>query len=145
MEVYSIGFTRKTAEEFFTKLRQIGIRQLLDVRLRNVSQLAGFANGRDLPFFLRELCEASYVHEPLLAPTPEILDGYRKHEISWEEYERRFRALLMDRQICRKVNKDFFGIPTVLLCSEATADRCHRRLVLEHLQDCWGGLTVIHL
>ena len=99
MEVYSIGFTQKTAEQFFTLLRGAGIRRLLDVRLNNVSQLAGFTKRDDLQFFLREVCGADYRHEPLLAPTQEILDEYKKNKGSWLDYEMKFMALIADRKI----------------------------------------------
>src|ERR1700736_2894796 len=98
MEIYSIGFTQKTAEQFFTRLKGAGIRLLLDVRLNNVSQLAGFAKRADLTFFLREICDAEYLHEPMLAPTGEMLDGYRARKLSWAEYEAMFLALMAERQ-----------------------------------------------
>jgi uncharacterized protein (DUF488 family) len=123
----------------------VGIRRLLDVRLNNVSQLAGFSKRDDLRYFLRELCAADYIHEPLLAPTQELLDEYRKRKGSWEDYERRFLALMRERGVERRIERRLFEIPTVLLCSEATAEKCHRRLVLEYLQSHWGGLTITHL
>jgi uncharacterized protein (DUF488 family) len=145
MEVYSIGFTQKTAEQFFTLLRRAGIRQLLDVRLNNVSQLAGFTKREDLRFFLREICGADYRHEPLLAPTPEILDEYKKNKGSWLDYETKFLALMTDRKIEERIDRTLFSVPTALLCSEPTAEHCHRRLVLEYLRDKWGDLTIAHL
>jgi uncharacterized protein (DUF488 family) len=145
MKVYSIGFTKKTAAEFFTALRQAEIRRLLDVRLHNASQLAGFTKRENLPFFLNELCGADYLHEPLLTPAPDLLEGYRKKRISWQEYEPRFRSTLADRAVEKKIDKTLFHIPTVLLCSEVTATRCHRRLILEYLQEKWGGIDIVHL
>jgi uncharacterized protein (DUF488 family) len=145
MKVYSIGFTKKTAAEFFTALRQAEIRLLLDVRLRNASQLAGFTKRDNLPFFLNELCGAEYLHEPLLTPTPDLLDGIRKKRISWQEYEPRFLSLLAERAVEKKVDRNLFQTPTVLLCSEVAAARCHRRLILEYLQEKWGGLDIVHL
>jgi uncharacterized protein YeaO (DUF488 family) len=115
------------------------------VRLNNVSQLAGFSKRDDLRYFLRELCAADYIHEPLLAPTQELLDEYRKRKGSWEDYERRFLALMRERGVERRIERRLFEIPTVLLCSEATAEKCHRRLVLEYLQSHWGDLTITHL
>ena len=145
MEVYSIGFTKKSAADFFGALRKAGVRRLLDIRLNNSSQLAGFTKREDLPFFLRELCGAEYRHEPQLAPTQELLDGYRKEKRGWPDYERCFRELMAERQIEQAIDRDLFAVPTVLLCSEPTADRCHRRLVLEYLQAKWGNLTIRHL
>jgi uncharacterized protein (DUF488 family) len=145
VEVYSIGFTKKTAEQFFDILKSAGIRRLLDVRLNNVSQLAGFSKRRDLQYFLREICGADYRHEPFLAPTKEMLEGYKKRKGSWKEYERRFLALMADRQIESRLKASDFAMPTVLLCSEPEPDHCHRRLVLEYLQKKWSKLTIRHL
>jgi uncharacterized protein YeaO (DUF488 family) len=94
---------------------------------------------------LRELCHADYVHEPLLAPTQELLDSYKKHKGRWEDYERAFLALMAERHIEDRIDRQLFAMPTVLLCSEATAEHCHRRLVLEYLREKWGDLEIIHL
>ena len=145
MEIYTIGFTQTSAAEFFGKLKQAGIRRLVDVRLNNVSQLAGFAKRDDLRYFLAEICGAEYVHEPLLAPSQEILDAYKKEKGSWDEYERRFFQLLADRHVETAIRPSLFDVPTVLLCSEPTAERCHRRLVLEYLNNRWGNVQAIHL
>ena len=145
MTIYSIGFTQRTAEEFFSALRVAGVRRLLDVRLNNTSQLAGFAKRDDLRFFLREVCHAAYEHEPLLAPTQEMLDGYKKRKGAWDEYEREFVALMRERHIEERISQASFEVPTALLCSERTAEFCHRRLVLEYLAAAWGGVTLEHL
>jgi uncharacterized protein (DUF488 family) len=145
MKVYSIGFTKKTATEFFTALRQARIQRLVDVRLHNTSQLAGFTKRDDLAFFLTELCGAEYLHEPLLTPTLDLLGGYRKKRITWQDYEPRFLSLLAERAVEKNIDRKLFNIPTVLLCSEVTASRCHRRLVLDYLQEKWGGLEIVHL
>jgi uncharacterized protein (DUF488 family) len=143
--VYTIGFTKKNAERFFGLLRDNGIRRLVDVRLNNISQLAGFAKRDDLEFFLRQICNADYVHEPLLAPTQAMLDTYKKGNGKWPDYEREFLALLAERKVEDKIDRALFAAPAVLLCSEPTAEHCHRRLVLEYLRDKWGGLTFTHL
>jgi uncharacterized protein (DUF488 family) len=145
MEIYSIGFTQKTAEQFFGLLKRAGVRRLLDVRLNNVSQLAGFTKREDLQFFLKAICGAEYQHEPMLAPTQEILDDYKKRKGSWLKYEARFVALMAERKIEEKIDRSLFSIPTVLLCSEPTAEHCHRRLVLEYLEEKWGNLKIMHL
>jgi uncharacterized protein (DUF488 family) len=145
VEVFTIGFTRKTASDFFTALRQAGIRRLVDVRLNNTSQLAGFTRRDDLPFFLHEICQAEYVHEPSLAPTPDLLAAYRKGHHTWEDYERRFLELMRARRVDLALDRTLFAASTVLLCSEPTADRCHRRLVLDYLGQAWGDLTPVHL
>jgi uncharacterized protein (DUF488 family) len=145
MDVYTIGFTQKTASQFFETLRHTGIRQVVDVRLNNVSQLAGFSKRDDLKYFLRTICDAAYMHELRLAPTQELLDGYKKRTWGWPEYEQRFLALMRVRRVEEQIDRRLFDIPSVLLCSEATADHCHRRLVLEYLQSQWGGITITHL
>lgn len=145
MEIYTIGFTRHTAEEFFGSLRSAGIEVLIDVRLNNSSQLAGFAKRDDLRWFLRELCGADYHHEPLLAPTQELLDRYKKRGATWERYEAEFRALMEDRAVHEHLDAQQFERRVALLCSERSADRCHRRLVVEHLHHHWGGVHPVHL
>lgn len=145
MEIYSIGFTQKSAAQFFGAIKDAGIRRLLDVRLNNTSQLAAFAKASDLPFFLSEICHAKYVHEPLLAPTREMLDAYKKNKGPWSDYEKEFLALMQQRDISRALDRTSFDVPTVLLCSEPTAARCHRRLVLDYLQQHWGDITIHHL
>jgi len=145
MEICSIGFTQKTAEQFFTILRNANIRRLVDVRLNNVSQLAGFTKREDLQFFLKEICGADYRHEPLLAPTQEILDDFKKKKGSWVEYEKEFQALIKSRKIEETIDRGLFSVPTVLLCSEPTPEHCHRRLVLEYLRVKWGDVTITHL
>lgn len=145
MEIYTIGFTQTTAEHFFSRLKDAGVQLLVDVRLNNSSQLAGFAKAKDLPYFLRELAGAEYRHEPLLAPTQTMLDDLKKRRGSWDEYERRFLELMADRQIQVRLGREAFALPTALLCSEATADQCHRRLVCEYLARYWPDLNAIHL
>lgn len=145
VDVWTIGFTQKSAGEFFGALRGAGIRRLIDVRLNNTSQLAGFSKRDDLPFFLRELCDAEYIHQPLLAPSPELFDEYKKRNGTWQEYERGFFALMAERAVERQIDPSLFALPTVLLCTEPTADRCHRRLVLEYLQSKSLDLVARHL
>ncbi|HTT63316.1 MAG TPA: DUF488 domain-containing protein [Bryobacteraceae bacterium] len=115
------------------------------MRLNNVSQLAGFTKREDLQFFLKEICGADYRHEPLLAPTQEILDDFKKKKGSWVEYEKEFQALIKSRKIEETIDRGLFSVPTVLLCSEPTPEHCHRRLVLEYLRVKWGDVTITHL
>ncbi len=145
MEIYTIGFTQTTAEHFFRRLADAGVDRLLDVRLNNSSQLAGFAKSQDLSYFLRELIGASYEHDPRLAPTQELLDEYRKRRGSWEAYEHAFMNLMSERRIESMLSPSDFEVPTALLCSEATADRCHRRLVCEYLAEHWADVRAVHL
>jgi len=144
-KVYTIGFTKRRAEDFFEAIRQVGIRKLIDIRLNNSSQLAGFTKREDLPYLLEAICRAEYSHEILLAPTQGMLDAYKKRGWSWETYEQSFLHLMAERRIESHFAPIIFDSPTVLLCSERTADHCHRRLVLEYLREKWGGLEIIHL
>lgn len=145
MEIYTIGFTQTTAERFFTRLAEARVKRLLDVRLNNSSQLAGFAKAQDLPYFLRELVGVVYEHEPLLAPSQDILDAYRKRKGSWEVYEREFRTLMESRRIDRALSPAAFARRTALLCSEATPEHCHRRLIAEFLAERWPDVEIVHL
>lgn len=145
MEIATIGFTQKSAEDFFERLKRADIKRLVDVRLNNVSQLAGFAKRDDLRYFLKTICGADYVHEPLLAPTQEMLDEYKKSGGSWADYEKSFLALMKERRIESVISRSLFDVPSVLLCSEDKPMRCHRRLVLEYLEPHWGPIRVRHL
>jgi uncharacterized protein (DUF488 family) len=142
--LFTIGFTKCTAEQFFETLRVAEVRRVIDVRLKTSSQLAGFAKGRDLPYFLRAIASIEYHHEPLLAPTPELLEGYKKGRVSWERYVEVFGDILERRRVATVLEPRMFE-NACLLCSEPTADRCHRRLVAEHFAECWGELEVVHL
>jgi len=144
MKVYTIGFTKKSAEKFFGLLRKSGAERLVDVRLNNVSQLAGFAKRDDLAYFLAELCGMGYQHELELAPTKSMLDDYKKHGASWAEYERWFLDLIAARQIETRICRESLD-NSVLLCSEDAPHHCHRRLVAEYLADRWDDLTIEHL
>jgi uncharacterized protein (DUF488 family) len=145
MEICTIGFTQTTAESFFSRLATARVERLLDVRLNNTSQLAGFAKAADLPYFLRELVDVSYEHQPLLAPTQEMLDAYKKRKGDWGTYEREFLALMDERSVDRELRRDDFDRRTALLCSEAIAAHCHRRLVAEYLASRWNGVQIRHL
>ncbi len=144
MKIYTIGFTKKSAEEFFLKLRKAGAKRLVDVRLNNVSQLAGFSKRDDLRFFLKELCGMDYIHLPELAPTQDILDEYKKNKGDWRVYEEKFLSLMSQREVERIVPRDIID-NACLLCSEDRPHHCHRRLVAEYLKGRWGGGDVIHL
>ena len=145
MEICTIGFTQTTAQHFFERLSAAGVERLLDVRLNNSSQLAGFAKAKDLPYLLRELVGASYEHQPLLAPTQELLDAYKKRKGAWASYEVDFLALMERRRIHEVLNPEDFSTRTALLCSEHTADQCHRRLVCQFLAERWADVTARHL
>lgn len=144
MKVYTIGFTRKAAEGFFGKLTASGARRVVDVRLNNVSQLAGFAKKNDLRYFLKQICGMDYVHVPELAPTQDMLDEYKKNKGDWVVYERRFLDLMRQRQIEKTVPREIIA-EGCLLCSEDKPHHCHRRLVAEYLKEQWGGVEIQHL
>ena len=143
-KIYTIGFTKKSASDFFGTLKESGAKRLVDVRLNNVSQLAGFAKRDDLEYFLRQICRMDYVHMPNLAPTKEMLDAYRKEHRDWQTYEREFLALMDARRVARLGIKRIMS-NACLLCSEDTPDRCHRRLVAEYLRRHWGDVEITHL
>jgi uncharacterized protein (DUF488 family) len=146
MKLYTIGFTQKSAQEFFESLRSQQIQVLIDIRLRPAGQLAGFAKQEDLPYFLERLADGcQYLHLPELAPTKEILDGYRTDH-DWPGYAASFEALLDERDIPHIVDRSLFEkYDCCLLCSEATPEKCHRRLVAERLAAAWPNVEVIHL
>jgi len=142
--VFTIGFAKKSAREFFETLRRAGVRKVVDIRLKNVSQLAGFTKKDDLAYFLEALGGIAYEHRPELAPTKEILDGYKKKALSWPQYEGCFRALMAERQIETLISPAELD-RACLLCTEPKADKCHRRLVAEYLAGKWGNVVIRHL
>jgi len=144
MRILTIGFTKKSASEFFELLRSSGALRVVDVRLNNTSQLAGFAKRNDLSYFLKHLCRMDYVSLPILAPTEELLTAYRKKQISWHEYETRFIQLLHDRRVEETVPQEIIA-EGCLLCSEDKPLHCHRRLVAEYLARHWSDVQIIHL
>lgn len=143
-KVFTIGFTKKSAEEFFTKLKDAGVKRLVDVRLNNISQLAGFAKKDDLRYFLQTICGIEYVHKLELAPTQELLDSYRKQKVKWSLYEPRFLKLMASRKIEEVVSRELLD-GACLLCSEDEPTHCHRRLVAEYLGKHWADLEIVHI
>ena len=145
MTVFTIGFTKTTAANFFGRLKDAGVKSVVDVRLNNTSQLAGFAKAADLEYFLQQIDGIAYRSEPLLAPTQDIIDGWRKEKRPWAEFEARFKELMADRQIESHLTPEVLE-GACLLCSEDKPHNCHRRLVLEYLEDKWATpLDVQHL
>jgi uncharacterized protein (DUF488 family) len=144
IRLFTIGFTRKTAERFFSLLTEAGVRRVLDVRLNNTSQLAGFAKVPDLAYFLRVTGGIEYQPVPELAPTEALLGAYRARRIGWAAYAASFRDLLRDRGVEAVVSNDWLN-RACLLCSEPTPERCHRRLVAEYLREVGMPLEIIHL
>lgn len=145
MRLYTIGFTKKPAERFFSLLTEHGVTTLVDIRLNPDGQLSGYAKRHDLAFFLDRIGKIGYFHLPLLAPERAILSDYRNSH-DWPMYVQRFEALMDQRDIPAALDRAFFERQTCcLLCSEATPEQCHRRLVAERLAAAWPGLEVVHL
>lgn len=145
MRLYTIGFTQKSAERFFGLLRENGVQRLIDIRLHPGGQLAGFTKQTDLRYFLANLVACDYYHLLDLVPSAEILTDYRK-DADWDRYVRRFEALMDERDVPAALDLTLFAARTsCLLCSEATPERCHRRLVADRLAPALGGVSVVHL
>jgi uncharacterized protein (DUF488 family) len=144
IRLYTIGFTKKNAERFFTLLGDAGVKRVLDVRFNNVSQLAGFAKKDDLAYFLRAIHGIDYRHLTDLAPTQELLDAYKKAKGDWGQYEGRLLKLMRERRIEENPERALFD-GGCLLCSEDEPHHCHRRLVAEYLAEKWGGVEIAHL
>ena len=146
MNLYTLGFTQKSAETFFGLIRANGVQKLVDIRVNPHGQLSGFARQEDLPYFLRQLADGcDYAHRPELAPTKEILKEYRA-DGDWPRYVARFEALLDERNIPATLERaEFESQVCCLLCSEATPEQCHRRLVAERLAGHWPNLAIVHL
>ena len=143
-KLFTIGFTKKTAQKFFTTLQHAGVLKIIDVRLNNVSQLAGFAKKKDLIYFLNELCNCGYIHKPEFAPTKEILDGYKKKQIDWKEYELKFTKLMQKRSLEDLITAEELN-NSCLLCSEPAPDKCHRWLVAKYLKNKFENIEIVHL
>lgn len=143
-QIFTIGFTKKSAERFFTELQRAQVKRLIDVRLNNSSQLAGFAKKDDLAYFLNAICGIEYVHLPTLAPTAALLDAFKKRKGDWNVYQRAFLDLMAERRVEDTIPRELMD-RACLLCSEDRPDHCHRRLVAEYLQHKWGNIAIQHL
>ncbi|ENZ02485.1 hypothetical protein HMPREF1092_01720 [Clostridium thermobutyricum] len=147
--IYTIGFTKKSAEKFFDLLEKNDVQTIFDVRLNNSTQLAGFSKGRDLEYFLRKILSVKYIHDTNFSPTKEILDNYKKKKIDWEKYEEEFNKLLVERNIDNyiKVNLKNKLNKICFLCSEDSAEHCHRRLVAEYVRNTLKNekINIIHI
>lgn len=143
-KLYTIGFSKKSAKQFFSLLEQTQAKRVIDIRLNNSSQLAGFTKSNDLEFFLNKILNWKYIYEPLFAPTKELLKNYQKKIITWADYEIEYYKILEQRNIINKIKKDNI-INSVLLCSEERPDQCHRRLLAEYLNKNWKDIEIVHL
>ena len=144
MKLFTIGFTKKTARDFFGLLQKSGVKRIVDVRLNNVSQISGFAKKNDLAYFLEKICSVEYIHTPELSPTKKMLDDYKKRGGDWKTYEENFFSLMKERKVENTLSKQIIS-EGCLLCSEHKPHHCHRRLVAEYLKHHWGNIDVIHL
>ena len=144
IKIYTIGFTQTSAEQFFGKLIKAGVKKIVDARLNNSSQLAGFAKKDDLKYFLKALANIDYIHTPVLAPSEEMLTEYKKKKGDWQIYEKNFLALMEKRRIENIVSPSELD-HACLLCSEHLPDKCHRCLVAEYLKKKWGNVAIKHL
>ena len=144
IKIFTLGYAGKNARQFFTILKQAGIRKVVDVRLYNTSQLAGFTKRQDVEYFLQAIVGAEYVHLPIMAPTKQLLNDYKKGLISWQQYETQFNSIITQRQIEKHLIPQDMDM-ACFLCSEATADNCHRRLVAEYLAEHWQNISIHHL
>lgn len=143
MKLYTIGFTKHTAEEFFEKLKSAGVKQVIDIRINKTSQLAAFAKGSDLPYLLNKTVGIGYISKTELAPTKELLKSYRSKTITWEEFAAKYQNQITESKAISGLNKNDFA-NSCLLCSEETAEKCHRRLLAEELAKSWE-IEIIHL
>lgn len=144
MQIYTIGFTKRSAEDFFETLNNTGASRLIDVRLNNTSQLSGFTKKMDLNYFLRRICGMEYIHEPLLAPTAEMLSDYQRNK-DWRVYSLLFLDILSRREVEKRLPQTLFAERSVILCSEREPQHCHRSLVAEYLRRHWDGVEIIHV
>ena len=144
MQLFTIGFTKKTAEQFFNLLKDAGVKRVVDIRLNTVSQLAGFAKKDDLRYFLKTIHGIDYIHISELAPTKEIMNDFKKKKVDWATYKKHFVGLISQRNVADQLKGRLFD-KDCLLCSEAKAEYCHRRLVAEFLQKKWGNIDIVHL
>lgn len=144
MTLYTIGFTRKTAEEFFGLLQKARVRRVLDIRLNNRSQLAGFSKSDDLEYFLRTIGGIGYRHVLEMAPTQSLLDRARKGKGNRAAFGKDFLKLMQQRRVESAVDRKELEA-ACLLCSEHEPDHCHRRIVAEYLQRSHPDIEIVHL
>ena len=144
MNIYTMGFTKKSAENFFNLLKDNNVEKVIDIRLNNNSQLAGFAKGKDLQYFLKVICSIDYLYKPEYAPSKELLSDYRNKKINWEDYEKKYLKILDERNVLKKIDLELFK-NSCLLCSELKADKCHRRLLVEYIKKITKNINIIHL
>jgi uncharacterized protein (DUF488 family) len=144
IKLYTIGFTKKTARQFFELLKKNNIKKLIDVRINHASQLAGFAKGADLEYFAEEICGIKYEHIADFAPTKELLSDYQNKKIDWTEYQKIYRSIIETRKVIETYNFEDFD-DACFLCSEPTADQCHRGILVEYFWEINPQIQIVHL
>lgn len=144
MKIYTIGFTKKSAEKFFETLKANEVKIVFDVRRNNKSQLAGFTKGPDLEYFLKSIGDIDYIHFTNAAPNEELLKKWQKKELKWDDYTKEYNEMLNQRDIVGQIDKEMLD-KACLLCSEPTPEQCHRRLLAEYLKQHIPDLVIIHL
>lgn len=145
-KLFTIGFTKKTAEEFFNYLKDSGVCTVIDIRLNNTSQLAGFSKYPDIEFFLHSICGIDYIHEPMFSPSEKTLKKYKKKEIDWDIYKKEFNQTMNERNINTLIKEKYLNLDNVcLLCSEPIPDNCHRSIIAEDFLNADNKIIVTHL
>ena len=144
IRIYTIGFTKKTAQQFFELLKANGITNLVDIRINNSSQLAGFAKSADLEYFLQKICNIKYQYITDFTPTKELLSDYQNKKITWIEYQKIYRQIIKTRKVIEKYDIENFN-NSCFLCSEPTADQCHRKLLIEYFKESHPEIQIIHI
>ena len=144
INLFTIGFTKKSAEEFFNLLISNRVERIVDIRINNSSQLSRFAKAEDLQYFAKAIGNIDYLYRTDFAPTIDLMKKIRKNEMSWEEYEVEYLNFLDMRKIAKKVNVEEFN-NNCFLCSEHTPEKCHRRLLVEYFQKLNNDVKIIHL
>ena len=144
MELFTIGYTKKSAEKFFEIMSDNKIEIVADVRLYNSTQLAGFSKSVDLQYFLKKICGCNYIALKQLAPNPSLFENYKNGKTTWNEYEKIYNKFL-DTQ----ANLDFFyafkNKRICILCAESTPEHCHRRLIAEKISKTHDNVKITHL
>jgi len=143
-KLYTIGFTQKSAEEFFTTLEQNNVESILDIRFNNDNHLSSFARKKHLPFLLNQILGCKYDYLPVLAPTRELFKGYKDGIISWPVYCNKYISTLKEIQPESFITEGQLN-NACLLCSESTPKKCHRRLAAEYLAGKFPDTRIKHL
>jgi len=146
MRIFTIGFTQKSAQDFFELLKNSGVETVVDIRLNNTSQLAGFAKYPDIKYFLKAICDIDYVHDTTFAPTEEIMKNYKNKKTDWTQFEKEFNELLNQRNIEEHIKNNYETKDNIcLLCSEAQPQKCHRKLTAQKFSEIFNGVQIQHL